>query len=303
MTRPPASPAAPAAGRTPRSTTLPASSSSPRSARNSKSPSPPTATPAARGSGARCLPSSPRRAPNARSASGTPGRRPPGRSWRVSSKPCTGRSATRSSRSRSAPGEDPARTGEGARPGPPVQGGRPRDPGHPHRPRAQTPRQERGRADDAVRRASARRHPARTPHRTAHRDLQPQRHGRHVFAVLAVAGQIERNYIREKTLEGQASPRPRATTADARRSSTTTCSPSPSRSRTKGVPVPEIAKKLIIKTGKNAGKSPSVASLYRALADRSANAYMLARTCASWRNSQALSAGRDVESGPRSRCG
>jgi hypothetical protein len=35
----------------------------------------------------------------------------------------------------------------------------------------------------------------------------------------------------------------------------------------KGVPVPEIAKKLTIKTGKNAGKSPSVASLYRVLAE------------------------------------
>ncbi|MBC3840577.1 hypothetical protein GXW82_10860 [Streptacidiphilus sp. 4-A2] len=33
----------------------------------------------------------------------------------------------------------------------------------------------------------------------------------------------------------------------------------------KGTPVPEIAKKLTIKTGKNAGTSPSVASLYRAL--------------------------------------
>jgi hypothetical protein len=35
----------------------------------------------------------------------------------------------------------------------------------------------------------------------------------------------------------------------------------------KGVPVPEIVKKLTIKTGKNAGKSPSVASIYRALAE------------------------------------
>lgn len=34
-----------------------------------------------------------------------------------------------------------------------------------------------------------------------------------------------------------------------------------------GVPVPEIAKKLTIKVGKNAGKPPSVASLYRALAE------------------------------------
>ncbi|MGW2051793.1 hypothetical protein ACWCPF_42685 [Streptomyces sp. NPDC001858] len=35
----------------------------------------------------------------------------------------------------------------------------------------------------------------------------------------------------------------------------------------KGVPVPDIAKKLTIKTGRNAGKNPSVASLYRALAE------------------------------------
>ncbi|GHI84882.1 hypothetical protein [Streptomyces xanthophaeus] len=34
-----------------------------------------------------------------------------------------------------------------------------------------------------------------------------------------------------------------------------------------GSPFPEIAKKLTIKTGKNAGTSPSVASLYRALAE------------------------------------
>ncbi|MEV0115912.1 hypothetical protein AB0H77_22130 [Streptomyces sp. NPDC050844] len=36
--------------------------------------------------------------------------------------------------------------------------------------------------------------------------------------------------------------------------------------RDKGVPVSDIAKKLTIKTGKNMGKHPSVASLYRALA-------------------------------------
>ncbi|WP_199783052.1 hypothetical protein [Streptomyces alboniger] len=35
----------------------------------------------------------------------------------------------------------------------------------------------------------------------------------------------------------------------------------------KGVPVPEIAKKLVIKTGKSIGKNPSAASLYRALAE------------------------------------
>ncbi|MDX3133853.1 hypothetical protein PV367_29640 [Streptomyces europaeiscabiei] len=35
----------------------------------------------------------------------------------------------------------------------------------------------------------------------------------------------------------------------------------------KGVSVPEIAGKLTIKTGKNAGKAPSVASPYRAFAE------------------------------------
>ncbi|MFF5210539.1 hypothetical protein [Streptosporangium sp. NPDC000396] len=42
--------------------------------------------------------------------------------------------------------------------------------------------------------------------------------------------------------------------------------------RERGVPIPEIARKLIIKTGKNAGKNPSVASLYRALADADVDA-------------------------------
>jgi DNA invertase Pin-like site-specific DNA recombinase len=56
----------------------------------------------------------------------------------------------------------------------------------------------------------------------------PNGMGAMFFAVLAVAGQIERSYIREKTLKARSSPPPRATTADDRRSSTTTCSLSPS---------------------------------------------------------------------------
>jgi DNA invertase Pin-like site-specific DNA recombinase len=87
-----------------------------------------------------------------------------------------------------------------------------------------------------------------------------------LFAVLAVAAQLDRDYIKEKTLEGQrAAPargnhggRPKVVGDDmlifAR------------ALRDKGVPVPEIAGKLTIKTGKNAGRHPSVASAYRALA-------------------------------------
>ncbi|MGH3233232.1 MAG: recombinase family protein [Streptosporangiaceae bacterium] len=95
----------------------------------------------------------------------------------------------------------------------------------------------------------------------------PNGMGAMFFAVLAVAGQIERNYIREKTLEGQVSAaakgnhggRPKVIDDDSITFALAL--------KDKGIPVPDIAKKLTIKSGKNAGKSPSVASLYRALAE------------------------------------
>ncbi|WP_407555368.1 hypothetical protein QOM21_36385 [Streptomyces sp. Pv4-95] len=43
--------------------------------------------------------------------------------------------------------------------------------------------------------------------------------------------------------------------------------PPPSALKDKGTPVPEIAKKLVIKTGKNVGEHPLVASVYLALTD------------------------------------
>ncbi|WP_349307939.1 MULTISPECIES: hypothetical protein [unclassified Streptomyces] len=87
------------------------------------------------------------------------------------------------------------------------------------------------------------------------------------FAVLAVAAQLDRNYIREKTLEGQQiaaakghhGGRPKVIDEDMVTFALAL--------RDKSVPVPEIAKKLRIPTGKNAGQNPSVASLYRALAE------------------------------------
>ncbi|MFC9622769.1 recombinase family protein [Streptomyces sp. NPDC056930] len=100
----------------------------------------------------------------------------------------------------------------------------------------------------------------------------PDGMGAMFFAVLAVAGQIERNYVREKTLEGQViaaskgnhGGRPKVIDDDTLTFAVAL--------KDKGVPVPEIAKKLTIKVGKNAGKSPSVASLYRALAEAGAAA-------------------------------
>lgn len=88
-----------------------------------------------------------------------------------------------------------------------------------------------------------------------------------LFAVLARNAQLDRNYIREKTLEGQQAAaakgnhggRPRVIDDDALTFALAL--------KDKGIPVPDIAKKLTIKTGKNAGSSPSVASLYRAFAE------------------------------------
>lgn len=95
----------------------------------------------------------------------------------------------------------------------------------------------------------------------------PNGMGAMLFAVLAVAAQLDRNYIREKTLEGQQAAaakgnhggRPKVIDDDmlilAR------------ALKDKGVPMNAIAGRLRIKIGKNAGEHPSVASLYRALAD------------------------------------
>ncbi|MER6257685.1 recombinase family protein [Streptomyces sp. NPDC001584] len=89
----------------------------------------------------------------------------------------------------------------------------------------------------------------------------PHGTGAMLFAVLAASAQIDRNYIREKTLEGQQAAaaaakgnhggRPKVIDDDMLTFAIAL--------KAKGTPVPEIAKKLTIKTGKNAGQHPSVA--------------------------------------------
>ncbi|MCG7204829.1 hypothetical protein [Streptomyces arenae] len=87
------------------------------------------------------------------------------------------------------------------------------------------------------------------------------------FAVPAVAAQLDRNCIRDKTLkglqtaaaEGNHGGRPKAVDGDPL---TFTAAP-----KNKGVPDPGIAKKPTIKAGRNAGRHPLAASLYRALAE------------------------------------
>jgi DNA invertase Pin-like site-specific DNA recombinase len=97
--------------------------------------------------------------------------------------------------------------------------------------------------------------------------FDPNGMGAMLFAVLAVAAQLDRDYIRDKTLEGQQAAaakgrhggRPKVVDDDMLTFALAL--------RAKGVPMPEIVGKLIIKAGKNAGRHPSAASVYRALAE------------------------------------
>ncbi|WP_337797988.1 recombinase family protein [Nocardiopsis sinuspersici] len=95
----------------------------------------------------------------------------------------------------------------------------------------------------------------------------PNGMGSMLFAVLAVAAQLDRNYIREKTLEGQVAAAAKGNHGGRPKVFDDDMLLFARALKDKGVPVPEIAKKLTIKTGKNAGKPPSVASVYRALAE------------------------------------
>ncbi|MEY9212088.1 recombinase family protein [Thermobifida halotolerans] len=66
----------------------------------------------------------------------------------------------------------------------------------------------------------------------------PNGMGSMLFAVLAVAAQLDRNYIREKTLEGQVAAAAKGNHGGRPRSSTMTCSSSSARSGTKASPSP-----------------------------------------------------------------
>jgi DNA invertase Pin-like site-specific DNA recombinase len=90
--------------------------------------------------------------------------------------------------------------------------------------------------------------------------------GAMLFAVLAVAAQLDRDYIRDKTLEGQQTAAARGHHGGRPKVIDDDLLTFALALRNKGVPVPDIAAKLTIKTGKNTGQNPSIASVYRALA-------------------------------------
>ena len=96
--------------------------------------------------------------------------------------------------------------------------------------------------------------------------FDPRGVGSLLFSVLEAAAQLDRDHLRDKKVEGQraaaaegkASGRPRVFDAEmvARAREL----------RDEGVAVTEIAERLVIATGRNAGGHPSAASVYRALA-------------------------------------
>lgn len=91
--------------------------------------------------------------------------------------------------------------------------------------------------------------------------------GAMLFAVLAVAAHLDRDYIRDKTLEGQQAAAARGNHGGRPKVIDDDMLTFALALRAKGVPIPAIAAKLKIATGKNAGKPPSVVSLYRALVE------------------------------------
>ncbi|HEX4815381.1 MAG TPA: recombinase family protein [Nonomuraea sp.] len=95
----------------------------------------------------------------------------------------------------------------------------------------------------------------------------PSGHGAALFAFFAGMAESEREYIREKSLEGQASARERGRHGGRPKVFDEDMAAYARSLRERGVPVPEIAAKLVIPTGKNKGRNPSLASVYRVLAD------------------------------------
>ncbi|MEV4374063.1 recombinase family protein [Nonomuraea sp. NPDC049637] len=95
----------------------------------------------------------------------------------------------------------------------------------------------------------------------------PSRHGAALFAFFAGMAESEREYIREKSLEGQASARERGRHGGRPRVFDDDMVAYARSLRERGVPVPEIASRLVISTGKNKGRHPSLSSVYRVLAN------------------------------------
>src|SRR5664279_4340237 len=84
----------------------------------------------------------------------------------------------------------------------------------------------------------------------------PHGMGSMLFAVLAVAAQLDRDYIREKTLEGQLAAAARGNHGGRPKVIDPDMAIVARALRDQGTPIPDIAQNLKIQSGKNAGKHP-----------------------------------------------
>jgi DNA invertase Pin-like site-specific DNA recombinase len=100
----------------------------------------------------------------------------------------------------------------------------------------------------------------------------PSGHGATLFAFFAAMAESERDYIREKSLEGQASARERGRHGGRPKVVDDDMAAYARALREKKMPVTEIARKLVIPSGKNKGEHPSLATVYRILGETESQA-------------------------------
>ncbi|MGY0068772.1 recombinase family protein [Streptomyces sp. QTS137] len=98
----------------------------------------------------------------------------------------------------------------------------------------------------------------------------PSGHDVALFAFFTGMAESEREYIREKSLEGQASAREHGRHGGRPKVVDDDMADYARSLRAGGVSVPEIARKLVITAGKNKGEHPSIATVYRILAEANA---------------------------------
>lgn len=99
----------------------------------------------------------------------------------------------------------------------------------------------------------------------------PHGSGSMLFAVLGAAAALDRNHRREMSVEGQRAAATQGRRGGRPRVFDAEMTAAAMAMREQGMGVPEIAAGLVIPHGKNAGQHPSLASVYRALADADAD--------------------------------
>ncbi len=95
----------------------------------------------------------------------------------------------------------------------------------------------------------------------------PNGAGSMLFAALAAAADLDREHRRQLVRAGQRAAVARGNRGGRPRVFDEVMLAMARRLYNEGVPVPVIAQRLVISTGKNAGRHPSLASVYRALSE------------------------------------